>query len=109
MALVVTKLAYSAPHLAKKVLNENDISYGLYIYHMPVVNVLLFCGARGLLWVPAVWMMTAAIASMSWFGIEKPALSLKKPPNYAPPRGKDHVGEETLSQDLELRSDVTSH
>ena len=44
LILTVFSFAYSMPALSKKVLKGNDMSYGLYIYHMPVVNLLLFIG-----------------------------------------------------------------
>lgn len=51
-----------------------DLSYGAYVWHMPVINLLL------VLAVPSAWiavLLTFLIATLSWFFIEKPALKLK--------------------------------
>ena len=54
-----------------------DLSYGLYLFHMPVINALLHAGQAGarsgLPFVVAV----VALALISWYGVEKPALALK--------------------------------
>ncbi|HSL04769.1 MAG TPA: acyltransferase, partial [Nitrospiraceae bacterium] len=44
LIMTVFSFAYSIPTLSKKILKGNDISYGLYIYNMPVVNLLIFSG-----------------------------------------------------------------
>lgn len=79
LACVVLKAAYARRDLADRLLRRNDISYGVYIYHMPVVNFLLVVGLAG---TPAGFALalalTFAIAALSWFVIEKPALRLKK-------------------------------
>jgi peptidoglycan/LPS O-acetylase OafA/YrhL len=77
IALLTVSLAFTARGLSTRVLRGNDISYGLYIYHMPVVNLLLarhLDGAGPF----AVFVATAiALAALSWRFIERPALSLK--------------------------------
>lgn len=79
LGCVVLKAAYARRDLADRLLKRNDISYGVYIYHMPVVNFLLVMGLAG---TPAGFALalalTFAIAALSWFVIEKPALRLKK-------------------------------
>ena len=57
-----------------------DLSYGVYIYAWPMQVLLVICGLAVLN--PWVFMVIAAIATLplaalSWFLIEKPALSLK--------------------------------
>jgi len=44
LAVVVFSFAYSSPLLSQKLLRRNDISYGVYIYHLPVVNILIYYG-----------------------------------------------------------------
>lgn len=79
MAFLILKLAYTKPDLAKRLLNGNDISYGVYIYHMPVVNTFLYFGlVERFRWVALALLATLSLAAFSWFLIEKPALSLKK-------------------------------
>ena len=57
-----------------------DLSYGVYIYAWPMQQLLVICGLAFLN--PWVFMVFAAIATLplaalSWFLVEKPALSLK--------------------------------
>lgn len=71
-------LAYTCKGLGNKLLLKNDFSYGIYIYHMPVINALLVAGYGGsntaliLTIIPV-----ALLAYLSWRFIEKPALLLK--------------------------------
>ncbi|MFW0109348.1 acyltransferase family protein [Rothia sp. P13129] len=60
---------------------KNDISYGLYIYGWPVQQVLLMVGFSTLSWpinALVTCVVAVALASVSWFLIERPALSLKR-------------------------------
>jgi peptidoglycan/LPS O-acetylase OafA/YrhL len=77
--LVVTVgIALSAPRWW---LRDRDISYGLYIYTFPVQQTLVLLGAA-VLPVPlfALLSLVSAVpfAAASWFGIERPALGLKR-------------------------------
>jgi peptidoglycan/LPS O-acetylase OafA/YrhL len=52
-----------------------DLSYGAYVWHMPVINLLLVLAT------PSPWvavLLTFLAATLSWFLIEKPALKLKR-------------------------------
>ncbi len=77
----VLSAAYTAPHLANRLLRGNDISYGLYLYHLPVLNLAL--SAKLTQYMPAplmavgVFATAAALATLSWFFVERPALSFK--------------------------------
>lgn len=71
-------LAYSYRGASRAVLAGNDFSYGLYILHMPVINVLVESGYFGPSAMCAAMAITAILAVLSWFLVEKPALSLKK-------------------------------
>lgn len=57
-----------------------DLSYGVYIYAFPIQQLLVICG---LAWLapPAFAVVAAAatlpLAALSWFLVEKPAMSLK--------------------------------
>lgn len=60
-----------------------DLSFGTYIWHMIVVNTLIFYGARtwpipGTLLVCIVFAISVLIAFLSWRFVEKPALGLKR-------------------------------
>jgi peptidoglycan/LPS O-acetylase OafA/YrhL len=41
LSLTVVSLAFTSRGLTKKILKGNDISYGIYIYHMPVINIFV--------------------------------------------------------------------
>ena len=74
MALVLPPIAaLVAP--AARALRGVDLSYGLYLYHMPVLNMLIFLGnfsAYGSL--ALAFVISALFAVLSWFFIEKPGL-----------------------------------
>jgi peptidoglycan/LPS O-acetylase OafA/YrhL len=60
-------------------LNKNDISYGIYLYHMPIVNFLIYNNVYGSLFSFTICLsLTLLLAIISWKVIEKPFLSLKK-------------------------------
>lgn len=57
---------------------RHDFSYGIYIWHMPIINTLLFMGTF------TVWQniaialtLTVITAVTSWFVVEQPMLALK--------------------------------
>ena len=78
LALATIAAAYSARGLAGRMLRGTDISYGVYIYHSIVINVLVELGwMNSLLSVVWVVLITGLLAWLSWTVIEKPALSLK--------------------------------
>lgn len=64
----------------KRLRLRTDLSYGVYIYAFPIQQLLAICGLAVLN--PIVFAIIAAIitvplAALSWFLIEKPAISLK--------------------------------
>lgn len=79
LCFLIFKLAYTQPNLSRKLLGGNDISYSIYIYHMPIVNLMLFYGiqATSSSFVIAI-LATVSIAIISWYFIEKPSLKLKR-------------------------------
>lgn len=78
LSFLTLSFAFSYQNLSKKLLNENDISYGIYIYHMPIVNTMLSLGLTGTFghWF-GMMAITILIAILSWKLIEKKALSYK--------------------------------
>jgi peptidoglycan/LPS O-acetylase OafA/YrhL len=83
LALITFAAAFSAPALSERLLCRNDVSYGLYIYHVPVINVLLMTGAvGGRTGVAVALALSIALAYASWRVVEKPALTLKRHPLY---------------------------
>ena len=73
----VIVLAISLPQMRWRI---PDLSYGAYIWHGPIMMYLLVTVgmARDARWVIAVSIGTLIAALLSWYGIEKPALRLKK-------------------------------
>lgn len=85
LGMLTVSLAFSKPQLASIILKNNDISYGVYIYHVPVINVLLFHQIKGVMGFILMLAISIIAAILSWRLIERPALGLK---NYSLfPRG----------------------
>lgn len=79
LCLLVFRLAHAKPTLSRNLLRGNDISYGVYIFHMPIVNLMLFYNLQATRWSLLVCLMaTVGIAVISWYFVEKPSLKLKK-------------------------------
>lgn len=71
--------AYSYTSLSDKLLNRNDISYGVYIYHMIIANVMIHLGMTGqLLYWPLLVLLSVICGYLSWRFVEKPCLSKKR-------------------------------
>ena len=78
ISLLALALAYSRLKLLVKI-KLPDISYGIYIYHMLVVNcVLEYSEIQGLEAVSLSVVVTLFISSASWYLVEKPCLKLKR-------------------------------
>ena len=79
LCFCIMSIAYTLPNLANKILRRNDISYGLCIYHMPVVNLFIYLGYTGRISHQLMAIGCAVVlASLSWFLIERPAMKLKR-------------------------------
>lgn len=79
MAVATVALAFTAPSLARRLLRGNDISYGVYIYHGLLINVLIELGLRGDAWlVPLLVVLTCVAAYGSWRLVERPCLRRKR-------------------------------
>jgi peptidoglycan/LPS O-acetylase OafA/YrhL len=84
LAALTFAAAFTHPQLADRLLRRNDISYGVYIYHMPVVNLLIALGLAGsAVGFPAALGLTLICAGLSWLLVEKPAMRWKRHPLYA--------------------------
>jgi peptidoglycan/LPS O-acetylase OafA/YrhL len=64
-------LAFATPHVPL----HADFSYGTYIWHMPVINLLLIWDHRS---APLAVALTFVMAALSWYLVERPALLRKK-------------------------------
>lgn len=74
---IIIRLAFSLPGLSDSILRRNDFSYGIYIFHMPIVSYLLNFGITGIEGFLIALASTAIIAVASWFFLEKQCLRLK--------------------------------
>ncbi len=80
--LVCTAAYY--PTRLREALHGNDISYGIYIYHVPVMNMFLFYGLQGPMgYTFATLGIALVLAIASWVLIERPSLSHKRRPARA--------------------------
>jgi peptidoglycan/LPS O-acetylase OafA/YrhL len=82
LAFVVIRVAFSGLREASDLLRRNDLSYGVYIYHMPIVNQLLFYGRSGSAVLFGAIAASVVAATLSWFLVERPSLRLKKHPMH---------------------------
>ena len=79
LAGLIVSLAMSAPRLSDRILGHHDFSYGLYLYHMLVVDLLLgFAAASGWASFTATIAVSLGLAALSWTLIEKPWLRGKR-------------------------------
>lgn len=77
--LVVFRLAYFKPFFFNNLLKGNDVSYGVYIWHMVIVNQFLYYGINTEYWhALIVIVITVLLAIASWVIIERPSLKCKK-------------------------------
>lgn len=79
LAMLTFSMAFSYNNLSEKLLKHNDISYGIYIYHMPVINTIIALNIQGTIFkllISSVIVINLAI--LSWILIEKRAISFKK-------------------------------
>lgn len=77
LIFMVFSFAYSFKGLSEKLLSGIDISYGIYVYHMIIVNTLLTYKVIGIFGSFVCLVITLIIGLLSWFIIEKPFLKLK--------------------------------
>lgn len=75
---IVVHAGFAHAGIADRLLRHQDVSYGTYIYHMPVINYLLFRGMGGAAAVLVTIAVTVLCAAVSWFALERPALRLKR-------------------------------
>lgn len=79
MGATVLALAYSRPTLGERMLRGNDVSYGFYVYHMPLINLVMYLGApQSPLSSLAALAGALALAALSWRFVERPFLRRKR-------------------------------
>ena len=91
LAGLVMACALSFPSLSQRLLRDNDISYGFYIYHLPVINVLITLGlTRTVTAAILALILSLMLATASWFFIERPFLRRKRGALHARVEHHDH-------------------
>ena len=92
----------------RRLVLQNDISYGVYIYSFPLQQAFLVAGFSGS-WPGFVLVSASAtipIAALSWFLVERPALRLQprgrrsSPSLRALPAVAAHIGPEGIESDV---------
>jgi peptidoglycan/LPS O-acetylase OafA/YrhL len=76
LAGLIVSLAMSAPQLSDRILRHHDVSYGLYLYHMLVIDLLV--APSGWASFAAAIIVSFGLAALSWILIEKPYLRGKR-------------------------------
>jgi peptidoglycan/LPS O-acetylase OafA/YrhL len=77
---LVIRLAYAPYRPFSKLLDKTDISYGLYLYAFPMTQVVVtYLGKDAGVLVTTIvsTLATVPLAVLSWYLVEKPALSLR--------------------------------
>lgn len=79
LGVVTLSAAYTAPRIAELVLHGQDISYGTYIYHGLIINILIELSVRpGLGALACTFAATCVAAMLSWKLVEQPCIRLKQ-------------------------------
>jgi peptidoglycan/LPS O-acetylase OafA/YrhL len=79
LSVLVIAASFSYTRLSRKLLKEYDFSYGIYIYHMLIINVLIEMGFTGdIRYVVFSICLSVCAGILSWILIEKKALVYKK-------------------------------
>jgi peptidoglycan/LPS O-acetylase OafA/YrhL len=79
LAGLVISSATSAPGLADRILRHQDISYGTYVYHLPVINLMVSFGFFGsVLSLASAIVISLLLGTASWMLVEKPFLRHKR-------------------------------
>lgn len=78
LVAVVLSAAFTCREASAKILRGNDISYGIYVIHGPIINVLVQGGVtQPALALSTLFGATLLLAMLSWRFLEKPALSMR--------------------------------
>jgi peptidoglycan/LPS O-acetylase OafA/YrhL len=79
VAGLIVSLAMSAPQLSDRILRHHDVSYGLYLYHMLVIDLLVGLAAPpGWASLAAATIVSFGLAALSWTFIERRYLRDKR-------------------------------
>ena len=77
IATICLRLGFMKAHTSDALINKNDVSYGVYIYHMPIINFILYLFGTGSWQFYGALIATFVCAMLSWVLVEKPSLRRK--------------------------------
>jgi len=77
-AITVISVGYTWPSVSTKLLRGNDISYGVYLYHGLVINLIVQLTWTAKVNLYEVLFATIVLATASWLVIEKPFIRRKE-------------------------------
>jgi peptidoglycan/LPS O-acetylase OafA/YrhL len=79
LSITVISLAFSFKNCSKILLRGNDLSYGVYLFHMPIVNIFVNMKLEkySFGYMLLIILITVLLAYISWTFIEKRILKLK--------------------------------
>jgi peptidoglycan/LPS O-acetylase OafA/YrhL len=74
--LIFSIAAMGRGTILERINNNNDVSYGLYLYAWPLEKLMIWYGLVSPLWLLAlcIWVSALALGAFSWFAIEEPIL-----------------------------------
>ncbi len=77
-ALCVFSAGYSMQNLSDRILKRRDISYGLYVYHMPIANFIIYTAGTGMSNAMLAFALTVAVSILSYAFVESKFLGMKR-------------------------------
>ena len=79
LSCLIFSAAYSPVMLSQKLIGDTDISYGTYLYHMPIINFFLYMNfPKSYVVGVIIFALTILTSIASWFLIERPCLNFAK-------------------------------
>jgi len=75
LAGLVASLALTVPSWSDRTLRHQDVSYGLYIYHLLVIHLMVLLGLTSVTLAVAI---SLVVATISWLLVERPFLERKR-------------------------------
>ena len=79
LGIAAVSVAYTVPSASGRILQGQDISYGVYIYHGLLINLLIESRMpRGLYQIPIIVVSSLMVGGLSWKLVEQPFLRKKR-------------------------------
>jgi len=76
---LILAVSFNKRELADKLLKRNDYSYGIYIYHMPIINLMVEYSLTGKYsYFAMAILLTITMGILSWHFVERGSLKMKK-------------------------------